>query len=141
MKIIDSRKDYYDYLVGEFGIDDLIVFDRRNSKIIQTDIEPQTAFDFRFSNVKSEKDIFRRTEKYPPRHLIGKKYGNFYGYTLKAGNTFYSFEVERYLTDENTVKVETTLENVNTMFDIKAKYNGRRKYYNTNNSWEYWEWL
>jgi hypothetical protein len=29
MKIIDNRKDYYDFLVGKFGQDSLIVLDRR----------------------------------------------------------------------------------------------------------------
>jgi len=73
MKIVDNKKDFYDYVVGEYGIDDMIVFDRRNSVIIQTDIEPQTTFDFIFSNVKSEKDIFQRTEKHCSWHLKGKK--------------------------------------------------------------------
>ena len=30
MKIISNVKDYYDYVSGQYGIDDLIVFDRRN---------------------------------------------------------------------------------------------------------------
>lgn len=32
MKIIDNKKDYYDYLVGKYGIDEKIVFDRRGSE-------------------------------------------------------------------------------------------------------------
>ena len=31
MKIIDNKKDYYDYLMGVYGIDEKIVYDRRNS--------------------------------------------------------------------------------------------------------------
>lgn len=31
MKIIDNKKDYYDYLSGIFGIDEYITYDRRNS--------------------------------------------------------------------------------------------------------------
>ena len=31
MRIIDNKKDYYDYLAGVFGIDDHITYDRRNS--------------------------------------------------------------------------------------------------------------
>lgn len=31
MKIIDNKKDYYDYLMGIYGIDEKIVYDRRNS--------------------------------------------------------------------------------------------------------------
>lgn len=32
MRIIDSKKDYYDYLAGVWGIDGHITYDRRNSK-------------------------------------------------------------------------------------------------------------
>ena len=31
MRIIDNKKDYYDYLAGVLGIDDHITYDRRNS--------------------------------------------------------------------------------------------------------------
>ena len=31
MKIVDNKKDFYDFVAGEYGIDDLIVFDRRKS--------------------------------------------------------------------------------------------------------------
>ena len=31
MKIIDNKKDYYDYLVGTYGIDEKMVYDRRGS--------------------------------------------------------------------------------------------------------------
>lgn len=31
MKIIDNKKDYYDYLMGIYGIDNKIVYDRRDS--------------------------------------------------------------------------------------------------------------
>lgn len=31
MKIIDNKKDYYDYLMGVYGIDEKIVYDRRGS--------------------------------------------------------------------------------------------------------------
>jgi hypothetical protein len=32
MRIIDNKKDYYDYLAGVWGIDEYITYDRRNSK-------------------------------------------------------------------------------------------------------------
>ena len=31
MKIIDNKKDYYDYLVGYYGLDPYVVYDRRDS--------------------------------------------------------------------------------------------------------------
>lgn len=35
MRIIDNKKDYYDYLAGVLGIDDYITYDRRNSKHLE----------------------------------------------------------------------------------------------------------
>lgn len=35
MKIIGGKKDYYDYLVGYYGYDDHIVYDRRNEKALE----------------------------------------------------------------------------------------------------------
>ncbi len=35
MKIISKYKDYYDYLQGEFGIDDVLTYDRRSDNIIR----------------------------------------------------------------------------------------------------------
>ena len=34
MKIIDNKKDYYDYISGIYGIDDLAVYDRRSSVVL-----------------------------------------------------------------------------------------------------------
>ena len=39
MKIIDNKKDYYDYLSGIWGIDDKVVFDRRGSKMVEDDVK------------------------------------------------------------------------------------------------------
>lgn len=33
MRIIDNKKDYYDYLMGVYGIDDMVVYDRRGSTV------------------------------------------------------------------------------------------------------------
>lgn len=35
MKIIDKKKDYYDYLTGKFGIDSNIIFDRRDFTVLR----------------------------------------------------------------------------------------------------------
>jgi len=42
MKIIDNKKDYYDYLSGIYGIDNLIVYDRRGSVPISTRMDKIT---------------------------------------------------------------------------------------------------
>ena len=39
MKIIDNKKDYYDYLSGIWGIDEKVVFDRRGSKMVEDDVK------------------------------------------------------------------------------------------------------
>ena len=39
MKIIDNKKDYYDYLSGIWGIDDKVVFDRRGSRVCEDAVE------------------------------------------------------------------------------------------------------
>ena len=35
MKIIDNKKDFYDYLMGVYGIDNKVVYDRRNSFLFE----------------------------------------------------------------------------------------------------------
>ena len=37
MKIIDNKKDYYDYLASIYGIDELVVYDRRGSVTLNSD--------------------------------------------------------------------------------------------------------
>lgn len=49
MKIIDNKKDYYDYLSGIFGIDEYITYDRRNSVKLCNDVN---------KNLTSRKFIF-----------------------------------------------------------------------------------
>ena len=33
MRIIDNKKDYYDYLMGVYGIDNMVIYDRRGSTV------------------------------------------------------------------------------------------------------------
>ena len=37
MKIIDNKKDYYDYLAGILGVDNLVVYDRRGSVVLNSE--------------------------------------------------------------------------------------------------------
>lgn len=39
MKVITKYKDYYDYLVGEYGIDPIMVYDRRPEKLKKWEME------------------------------------------------------------------------------------------------------
>jgi len=68
MKIIDNKKDYYDYLMGVYGIDEKIVYDRRGS----------TTYDMLIKALPlgSEKQINERVEEI----------------VLKVGDTVYIFK-------------------------------------------------
>ena len=50
MKIIDNKKDYYDYLAGIFGVDDLVVYDRRGSVTQKPDRVLSHGMDYYFSH-------------------------------------------------------------------------------------------
>jgi len=110
MKILDNKKDFYDYLVGEYGIDDLTVFDRRKAVIIKANVKPEKHVDYLFSTVRGDKDIYQK-EEYSYR--IGKKVkiGTYYRFALKTGRHFYHFLVERYLIDDMNVCIKTQLIN------------------------------
>ena len=110
MKIVDNKKDFYDYVAGEYGIDNLIVFDRRKSVVIKTDMKPEQHKDYLFSTIKGDKDIYPKEEKFYYSGSIKKeKKGNFYHFALKTGRHFYHFEIERFLIDDMNVSVETRL--------------------------------
>jgi hypothetical protein len=70
MKIIDNKKDFYDYLVGEYGIDDLTVFDRREAVVLKTDVKPEMHKDYIFSAIKGDKDIYPKEVFFPVRGLL-----------------------------------------------------------------------
>jgi len=112
MKIVDNRKDFYDYTVGEYGIDDLIVFDRRKAVVIKTDVKPETYKDYLFSTIKGDKDNYQKEEidySFGYRKKMKVKRGTYYRFALKTGRHFYHFLVERYLIDDTTVHVNTQL--------------------------------
>ena len=50
MKIIDNKKDYYDYLASIYGIDDLVVYDRRGSVTLNPDRVLSHGMDYYFSH-------------------------------------------------------------------------------------------
>ena len=110
MKIVDNKKDFYDYLVGEYGIDDMVVFDRRKSVAIKTDKKPEMYTDYLFSTVKGDNDNYQKEEICYVKGKIKKvKIGTFYRFALKTGRHFYHFEVKRYLTDDKKLCVNTQL--------------------------------
>jgi hypothetical protein len=110
MKIVDNKKDFYDYLVGEYGIDDLIVFDRRNAVVIKTDVKPENYKDYIFSTIRGDQDIYQKEEiSYFYGARKKEKVGTYYRFALKTGRHFYHFLVERYLIDDMNVCKKTQL--------------------------------
>ena len=109
MKIIDSKKDYYDYLSGIYGIDDKIVFDRRNSSVLKTN-EYDVNFGcglYYFSDERDDdkprkqeirwiKDDTKRGWKYKKKKVL---VGQLYYFVLEVGYYHYYFEIERYKED------------------------------------------
>jgi len=112
MKIVDNKKDFYDFVVGEYSIDDLIVFDRRKSIVIKTSMKPEKYKDYLFSTIKGDKDIYPKEEiSYSSGNRKKVKEETVYRYALKTGRHFFHFEVERHLIDDMNVSIKTQLVN------------------------------
>ena len=60
MIIIDNKKDYYDYLSGVYGIDNLIVYDRRGSVSINPDCISLKGAEYYFSQKNLPFDYLRK---------------------------------------------------------------------------------
>lgn len=83
MKIISKAKDYYDYLSGIYGIDEQIVYDRRN-------------FEEPFGNLS------KFPTKFYNHHLEKNEQTNFV--LLEIGNIHYLFKTYEYITNRNVDK-------------------------------------
>lgn len=110
MKILTSRKnkDYYDYLTGIYGIDEKVVFDRRQFTVL-------TSLDSPFFNYqRNERDKQKTKER--TREWIGRKcqwvtkyVGTDFHCLLEVGLKWYFFKVERYLDDSFHVCIDWNL--------------------------------
>ena len=111
MKIINGgKKDYYDYLSGIYGIDEDIVYDRRNGYV------------FREFNAGEQYFIKKKTWQDKPKqevrgmHYEGDKYvfGTYYRgldfmIVIEVGFTQYLFKIERYLNENDKVEMNIRL--------------------------------
>lgn len=138
MKIIDNKKDYYDYLSGVYGIDNLIVFDRRGSVPINPDCASLNGAEYYFSQRKLPLDkpitgkhhwelksiAKRRLAEETKKRSYSKSWteGDIYHFILEVGKTHYRFEIERWLDEKmpDCVHVETTL--LETIKDVQQRY-------------------
>lgn len=137
MKIIDNKKDYYDYLASIYGIDDLVVYDRRGSVTFSSEKYLLNGMEYYFShkilphdkpitekqywNLKS---IAKQREAKAVKHKYGKtwKEGDVYHFVLEVGYTHYRFEVERWIDNGKSecAHVEHTL--IDTLKDVRHRY-------------------
>lgn len=130
MKIIDNKKDYYDYLQGIIGMDEKVVYDRRGSIVIGSseyyNFDYPYGYDLFFSKkpFKCDKPKVKKalwdSAKYDFKNSkfnIGWKRGHkeqieegsIYYLFLEAGYHQFVFEVERYLDDEGNVKIDASV--------------------------------
>jgi hypothetical protein len=128
MKVIDNKKDYYDYIVGTMGIDEKVVYDRRGSTIVgESDFymfDYPHDYDLYFSKkpFKSDGKKIKKTIwqscKYENR--IGRRSWNWkkngdlyegmiYHLYLEVGYISYIFEVERYLDNDDALHVDVSI--------------------------------
>ena len=118
MKIIDNKKDRYDYLASIYGIDDLVVYDHRGSVTLIPDKVLSQGMEYYFSHrilfldmpisVKSYwnlQSIAKRRETKLKKHSYRKtfKEGDVYHFVLNdVGHklfifcsSFYSYSIEK----------------------------------------------
>lgn len=148
MKILDNKKDYYDYLVGIYGIDNNIIFDRRNS--INIDLHSISHFKpFLFAIELAEEKEFsymynkqltleRKNHKewdYNKGKIVENYYGKYYYFILEIGTTHYNFRSEQYI-ENGKGNIEITLldkkENQKKVSDkvLNIIFNNKNKIYN-----------
>lgn len=98
MKIIDKRKDYYDYLVGTYGLDPDIVFDRRGSITLNSEFW----FNDQYPNIGA------KTDSLPPKRKEPILYGDnkipVFGLNIKPilsiGKFTYDILLDRYVEED-----------------------------------------
>lgn len=108
MKILSPRnhKDYYDYLTGIYGVDEKVVYDRRQSTLLSTLNIPVINY------CPIKQDAPKIAER--SWELVGKKHKWVIKYVvtqifhcmLEVGLKWYMFDVERYLDESKNVCIE-----------------------------------
>lgn len=107
MKILTPRnnKDYYDYLTGVYGIDEKVVYDRRQFTVLARLDSPF------FNYAKMDKDAPKkeiRTTEWTGRHCkwVTKYVTTELHCMLEVGLKWYFFQVNRYLNESNELCLE-----------------------------------
>lgn len=114
MIILGKHKDYYDYIVGIYGRDEDIVFDRKDVVVLNSSQDYHNPLwckeelkglpDIK----KSAKKLFKWSVKNPYIDLT-KPHGRIEYVGVEIGYKVYIFLVERYLDESNEVQIEPRL--------------------------------
>lgn len=110
MKIITQRnnKDYYDYLVSIYGIDEKVVYDRRNHMNLKTSESPFFNLTKLPDDKKKEKGIYHTYDSIL-ESWSSLPEGKIMKCILEAGNKWFIFRVERFLDENDLVNIEWRL--------------------------------
>ena len=137
MKIIDNKKDYYDYLAGILGVDNLVVYDRRGSVVLNSEkalfqgmetyfCQKPIFFDKPLAEKQywHLKSIVKQRETEKAKHSYSKtwKEGDIYHFVLEVGYIHYRFEVERWLEEHNRETAHVEYHLIETLKDIHKRY-------------------
>ena len=103
MKILDNKKDYYDYLVGVYGFDSDTVFDRRGSISLNTNFSFNNRYPNIGSIIKNIDELYyvenSLQEKGALKFIGDKKfpcYGKYDELHIIIGNFVYTVYIDRY---------------------------------------------
>ena len=121
MKIISKVKDYYDYLVSVYGIDEDIVYDRRDCNILhKIPIEYFSKDILNDDSIKKLKKQFCLCDngKYK---FMKTMVGTIYYFIIEIGYTHYLFSVERYI-ENNEINI------IPQLLEVKKDCKKRSKY-------------
>ncbi len=121
MKIIDNKKDYYDYVSGVYGIDPYVVYDRRgsvaSSEIIYT-------YGEMFDKNPVGSDTFPDNRKYG-RHVKDKAFiDKDFTIVVEAGDSHYHIKCNRRRETEDS-PIELTYRLYDPMDELRHRYRGQ----------------
>lgn len=118
MKIIDNKKDYYDYLSGVNGIDPYVVYDRRGS-VSSTEI------------INRWGEVFNKNVIYSDNYSYNRKYGKYakdkafvdkdFQIVVEAGDKHFYIRCNRKRETE-TSSIELTYELYDPIEELKNRY-------------------
>ena len=124
MKIIDNKKDYYDYVSGIYGIDPYVVYDRRGSVASSGIID---SYGEMFNKNPIGSDSFPDNLKYG-RHAKDKAFiDKDFRIVIEAGNKHYHIMCNRRRETEDS-PVELTYRLYDPLDELRHRYRGQLDY-------------